>query len=170
MYHGFQSSELLSLIYSNSGTLCGRKNGHLLTYDCPVPINLRDLTTPYFHSQWDYISMSPSFRVEDEGPLGGWCNPSLQTLVLPQGSQWTWDLNLVNPALSPTTLHVVSGDSQQGEMVWILHSCVTLWWDASMLFLPWSFPDLCVTFNPGHSPISLLCEIFDNIRINSLFA
>ena len=38
-----------------STTLWGGKSGHLLIYDCPASINLRDLSSPHFvQPQWDY--------------------------------------------------------------------------------------------------------------------
>lgn len=110
-----------------SATSWGRKSGHLLIYDCPASINLRDLTSPYFvRAQWDYKSMSTAVLIEDWRPLeAGAVSTSGSFLLLFQRGQWAHDLHIVR--LPPTILHIVSSDSQQENWCKFFILGVALW-------------------------------------------
>ena len=161
-----------------STTFWGVKSGHLLIYDCPASINLRDLSSPRFvQSQWDYWSMSTALLIEGWRPLEAMCSFPLRFfLSLFQRSQWICNLLLVDYSLSPSSLHVyqVTHRGSRGwGMVRIFHFRCALCWVGRMLWLPWSYTDFhsdfCLIPKAGYKPINLLCDIFDNIPIHSLF-
>lgn len=111
-----------------SATSWGRKSGHLLIYDCPASINLRDLTSPYFvRAQWDYKSMSTAVLIEDWRPLeAGAVSTSGSFLLLFQRGQWARDLHIVSQTSSHDFAYCVKWLTA-GKLVQILHSrCGTL--------------------------------------------
>lgn len=106
-----------------STTSWSRKCGHLLIYDCPASVNLRDLTSPHFvHSQKDYKSMSTAVLIEDWRPLeAGAVSTSRSFLLLFHRGQWAHDLHIVNQTFSHDFAYCVKWLTA-GKLVQILHS------------------------------------------------